>query len=160
MNERLSLKYNLFQKIFLAIAIWLVLSLPSPVAIFEYVAIRTNYDFLNLLQRAIHFGLCLFISFYIYRDRIVLEYNATSLVVIDKRNNETYTIPLSRFTAIRLKQSYVKSQARSFELVYLTENKNKETLTFKAYSGKKLNKFIEALKSANPNVDEKYWSFY
>ncbi|MEO7211534.1 hypothetical protein [Mucilaginibacter sp.] len=160
MNERLSLKYNLFQKIILAVMIWFVLSLPSPVAIFEYVVIKTDYDLLNLLQRAIHFSICLFISFYIYRDRIVLEYNATSLIVIDKRNKETYTIPLSRFTAVKLKQSYVKSQARSFEITYLTANKDEETLTFKAYSGKKINKFIEALKSANPNVDEKYWSFY
>ena len=162
MNQRLSIKYNVFQKVLLAIFIWFALSLPTPIGLFEYVLIKTDYDFFNITQRVIHFGICLFVSFYFYRERVVLEYNDTDLVVVDKLNQETYSIPLKAFTGIKLKPTFVRTAGKIFtyELTFMTRENVEESLTFKTYPGKKLRHFIEILKAVNPQIDEKHWTFY
>lgn len=162
MNQRLSIKYNLFQKVLLAIFIWFALSLPTPIGLFEYVLIKTDYDLLNIAQRIIHFSICLFISFYFYKDRIVLEYNDTDLVVVDKQKQETYSIPLKSFIGIKLKPAFVRTAGKiyTYELTFLTKRDTQESLAFKTYPGKKLKSFIEVLKAANPQIDEKHWAFY
>ena len=162
MNQRLSIKYNLFQKILFAIFIWFALSLPTPIGLFEYILIKTEYDSLNIAQRVIHFSICLYISFYIYKDRIVLEYNDTDLVVKDTQKQETYSIPLKAFTGIKLKPSFVRTAGKvyTYELTFLTKHNVEESLSFKTYPGKKLRHFIEVLKAANSQIDEKHWAFY
>lgn len=162
MNQRLSIKYNIFQKVLFAIFIWFALSLPTPIGLFEYVLIKTDYDFLNIIQRVIHFGICLFVSFYFYRERVVLEYNDTDLVVVDKLNKETYSIPLKAFTGIKLKPTFIRTAGKTFtyELTFMTRENVEESLTFKTYPGKKLRHFIEILKAVNPQIDEKHWTFY
>jgi hypothetical protein len=162
MNQRLSIKYNLFQKIVCAIFIWFALTLPTPIGLFEYVLIKTEYDFLNITQRVIHFSICLFISFYYYKDRVVLEYTDTDLVVRDMRKHETYSIPLKAFTGIKLKPSFVRTAGKvyTYELTFLTKSDTEESITFNTYPGKKLKHFIEVLKTANPQIDEKHWAFY
>nr|WP_294944178.1 hypothetical protein [uncultured Mucilaginibacter sp.] len=162
MNQRLSIKYNLFQKVVFAIFIWFVLSLPTPVGLFEYLLIKTNYDFLNIAQRVIHFFICLLASFYFYKDRIVLAYNDTDLVVTDTKKQETYSIPFTAFTGIKLKPTFVRTAGKTstYELTFKTKQTTEESLTFKAYPGKKLSRFIEVLKAANPQIEEKYWAFY
>ena len=115
---------------------------------------KTDYDFLNIAQRVIHFGICLFVSFYFYRERVVLEYNDTDLVVVDKLNKETYSIPLKAFTGIKLKPTFVRTAGKTFtyELTFMTRENAEESLTFKTYPSKKLRHFIEILKAANPQL--------
>jgi hypothetical protein len=162
MNQRISVKYNIFQKVLFAIFIFFALSLPTPIGLFEFILIKTPYDFLNVAQRVIHFGICLFVSFYFYKDKIVLEYNDTDLVVVDKQNQETYSIPLKAFTSIKLKPTFVRTSGKVFtyELTFVTKENVEESLTIKTYPGKKLRNFIDMLKAANPQIDEKHWALY
>lgn len=152
MNQRLSIKYNLFQKILFAVFIWFALSLPSPVGLFYYILIKSDYDFLTIAQRVVHFGICLAVSIYYYRETIIVEYSKTDLVVIDKKDYQTYTIPFKNLISMTSYPSFVRSTGKTYtyKISFLNEESLEDQLKFTAYYGKRIKDFREAVKIENP----------
>jgi len=111
MNHRLSTKQYFIDKILLAFAAWLILSLPSPFALFEFILIRSDSVFFALLQRAIHFGICLFIVIYFYKKRIVLEYNEQELIVIDKQKKQEFRVPFKHINRMSFQARYLHAKS-------------------------------------------------
>ncbi len=163
MNQRLSIQQNIFSKIFLAFGIWLVLSLPSPIGIFEYLLIRSHIVFLVLLQRAIHYGICLYALIYFLRDKIVIEYNETELIILNKMEGSELRLPFSRITKLSLIPKYLSftmNQSFNYELYFLDENGLEESLKFRANPGRKMAAFIALVEKNNPEFVFKNQTFY
>jgi hypothetical protein len=83
-------------------------------------------------------------------------------VITNKQKQETYSIPLNRFRSIKLKPTFVRTAGRvyTYELSFLTERETEESISFKTYPGKRLKQFMEILKQANPQMEEKHFTFY
>ena len=153
MNHRLSAKQYFIDKILLAFAAWLILSLPSPIALFEFILIRSDSIFFALLQRAIHFGICLFVVLYFYKKRIVLEYNEQELIVIDKQKKQEFRIPFKNINGMSFQARYLRAKVRTFtyKLTFINNQGAHDELIFKAYPGRNLDLFRKLVAESNPS---------
>lgn len=162
MQRRLSLKYNLFQKIILAFALWMVLSLPSPIGLFEFLLIRSPIVFLVLFERAVHFAICFAVINFFLRDKTVLEYTETELIIKNNREAEEMRVPFTKITKLSLqptKLSFSKAE-HSYQLCFLNEKGFTSVVDFKAYSGRRLGAFMELVEKANPDFKIDNWTFH
>lgn len=156
MNHRLSTKQYFIDKILIAFAAWLILSLPSPIALFEFILIRSDSIFFALLQRAIHFGVCLFMVIYFYKKRIVLEYNDQELIVIDEQKKEKFRVTFKNINKMSFQPRYIRAKVRTYtyKLTFINNQNVNDELTFKAYAGRNLDVFRKLVVESNPSFVE------
>jgi hypothetical protein len=156
MNHRLSAKQYFIDKILIAFAVWLILSLPSPIALFEFILIRSDSVFFALLQRAIHFGVCLFIVIYFYKKRIVLEFNDQELIVVDKQKKREFRVPFKSISKMSFQPRYIHAKVRkfTFKLTFINNQGAHDELIFQAYPGRNLDLFRKLVVERNPSFVE------
>jgi hypothetical protein len=159
MKERLSLKITVFEKVLLAILLFFLLSLPTPVGILECVLIRSEYSLVNILQRLGHFAILFYIINKILKDSFFLEYDADTLYINDK-GVQTIVL-LKHVDSLKLKPKYLEfnRQSYKFELNYFNESGVLTKVTFFAYAGKILHQFVERVEKQNGDFEFKNWTF-
>ena len=160
MKERLSTRKTLFQKIFLTVILFIVLSLPTPLGLLDLILIRSDYSIVIILQRIIHFSSLFYLINKFLQDNFFLEFDGDYLFLND-RGLET-TIPLSKIYYLELKPKYVEFDKASYKfgLRYFDEFDVPTEVEFYAYTGKRLNRFIELVTTKNSEFELKKWTLF